>query len=302
MTSNKTAFSKVCIIGLGLMGGSFAAALKKNKLVRQISGYDTHTTSLDQATELDLIDMAAGSIKEAIQGAELIVIAVPVLEFEGVLQTLKEGLDGTSDDSPVITDMSSVKSIVIEAATRVFGQVPARLVPGHPIAGSEKHGVKSANPELFRDHKVILTPVKDTSASATKAVRSLWESLGSEVVQMDALHHDQVLAQTSHLPHLLAYALVDTLCNQPDGKEIFKYAAGGFRDFSRIAASDPTMWRDIFKANRDAVLEILDKFTHDLSHIRDLIEKDELEALSEKFAKAKEARDYFSSIDKKDGD
>lgn len=289
-------FKKVAVIGMGLMGGSFAAALKRKNLAEAISGYDLNTDNLVKAQQGALIDSQATSIQQAVEGANLILIAVPVLAIERVLVAVKDSGCLAAKIKPLITDMGSVKSIVIETAIKVFGALPDTLVPGHPIAGSEKHGVQAADPDLFSGHKVILTPAATTSADALKAMENLWQHLGSEVIQMDAAHHDQVLAQTSHLPHLLAYTLVDTLSNQPDGREIFQYAAGGFRDFSRIAASDPTMWRDIFKANREPVLEILEKFTADLESIKELIRTGQTDVLAEKFARAKEARDYFSQI------
>lgn len=301
MSEAALTLKKIAIIGMGLMGGSFAAALKQKKMVTQLWGYDTNVDSLIKAEKLGLITESASSVAEAVKQAQLIVIAVPVLAIEQVLAAIKDSGCLAANPKPLITDMSSVKSHVIDAAIKVFGQLPDTLVPGHPIAGSERHGVQAADADLFYNHKVILTPTSATSAKALEKIEKLWQYLGSEVVRMDAGHHDQVLAQTSHLPHLLAYSLVDTLSNQPDGKEIFKYAAGGFRDFSRIAASDPTMWRDIFKANHDAILDILDKFTADLAEIRELMKADEMDVLAEKLAKAKEARDYFSQLNPSSG-
>jgi len=296
--ANHVHFNNVLVIGMGLMGGSFAAALKHHKRVNRVIGYDQFPVHAEKAVELGITDEAARSVEAASVAADLIMIAVPVMETVATLQAIKKGLGDRP--LPLVTDVGSVKTAVIEAASQVFGYLPPSLVPGHPIAGSEKHGIEAARGSLYADHRVILTPTEETDKDALEKVRNLWQALGSQVVIMEARHHDEVLAQTSHLPHLLAYALVDTLCNQPDGREIFRYAAGGFRDFSRIAASDPTMWRDIFSANRQAVLGILDKFLVDLQDIRGLIDRGEMQTLSEKLARAKEARDYFSSLGNKE--
>lgn len=284
--------SRIGIVGLGLIGGSIAAGLKSREASPVILAFDQNADSLEVGVNQGLIDDVATSIADLGQRCELVIICVPVLAAGEVLQELKEA-------DCLITDVGSVKQPLIQAARSAFGHVPDTLVPGHPIAGSERHGVGSANPDLFVDHKVILTPAENSSEGAILAVTSLWAHLGAEVIRMTPEHHDDVLAQTSHLPHLLAYALVDTLSGQGDSFEIFQYAAGGFRDFSRIAASDPVMWRDIFRSNQQPVLKILDRYVEDLAEIRTLIEQGDMAALEALFARAKAARDHFAELDKK---
>ena len=282
-------FKRVSIIGLGLIGGSLALGMKQRGLAAHIAAYDANPQALTAGIKMGVIDESADSIKTCISNSDLIVLAVPVLSIRGALSELTEV-------SGIITDVGSVKKPVIDAAREIFGEIPAHLIPGHPIAGSEKHGVQAANPDLFEHHKVILTPPDSSDAGAVSTIVKLWESLGGQVMKMTPDHHDSVFAQTSHLPHLLAYALVDMLSSQGDSLEIFEYAAGGFRDFSRIAASDPVMWRDVFKANDEKVLDSLDLFIEQLAEIRHLIASGKTEELEALFKRAKIARDHFSSI------
>ena len=281
-------FRQVTIVGLGLIGGSVAAGLRRAGAAEHIVAWDENQTSLNIGSDLGLIDRIASSLQDAVSGADLILIAVPV-------QSISEMFEFISDEQ-IVTDVGSVKRSIIDAIEKTRGQLPKNYVPGHPIAGSEQHGVIAANPELFVHHKVLLTPTEQTADEAVQQVRKLWSLLGAEVVIMDPDHHDAVLAQTSHLPHLLAYALVDLLAAGDDTLQVFEYAAGGFRDFSRIAASDPVMWRDIFAGNKDQVLTALDSYVNELGEIRKLIESGDGEALRELFERAKSARDHFSSI------
>ncbi len=287
-------FERIAIIGLGLIGGSLAAALKQRGLKGSIVAFDNSAAGLAQGLGLGVIDESADSVADCIAGADIAVICVPVLAIPATL-------DQFVQFPGIITDVGSVKSPVLAAAQSAFGCVPANLVPGHPIAGSEKHGVTAASGDLFVNHKVILTPVDDTSASALQQVRDLWNRVGADVVTMTASHHDDVFAQTSHLPHLLAYALVDMLSQQGDSLEIFEFAAGGFRDFSRIAASDPVMWRDIFSANGAQVVRMLDKYQAELLELRELIATGDLDKLQAIFERAKLARDHFSRLQAANG-
>ena len=282
-------FKRLAIIGLGLIGGSVAAAVRQNGLAAEIVAYDANPHSLNLGSDLGLIDEIADNIPAATTDADLVLFALPV-------QAMGPAFREIELKHQIITDVGSVKGPIIRAARDAFGTLPARFVPGHPIAGSEKHGVVSANPDLFRAHRVILTPDSECDPSAVAAVEQLWTALGANVTHMTAEHHDAVLAQTSHLPHLLAYALVDTLSHGGDSLEVFQYAAGGFRDFSRIAASDPTMWRDVFQANQAPVLEVLDRYMRDLTDLRTMIESGEFEALKTVFERAKTARDHFASL------
>lgn len=286
---------RIAIIGLGLMGGSIARGIRQRGLAREIVAYDERPQDVAYAVEQGIVDEPLASIAE--HAADLVVLAVPVLslgEVLGRLNLTREQAD------VVVTDVGSVKQVLLDSAVTTFGEVPGWLVPGHPIAGSERHGVRASDGDLFVDHRVILTPQDETSAAAVSTVSSLWEGLGAEVTTMTVAHHDAVLAQTSHLPHLLAYALVDTLSRQGDSLEVFQYAAGGFRDFSRIAASDPDMWADIFSANRDQVLDILDRFSGDLARIRTLVAEDDRQAMKDLFTRAKRARDHFASLQNDD--
>lgn len=282
-----------------MIGGSFALALRKRGLCREFIGYDLSTDSITEAIESGVLDEGADTVAEAVQSADLILLSVPIMAMEQMLTEIKQALwqEGAPvRENLVITDVGSVKSNLLAVAAKVFGQVPACLVPGHPIAGSEKHGIAAARSDLFEHHKIILTPVDRTSSEAQRLISQLWQGIGAEVLTMQAAHHDQVLAGTSHLPHLLAYALVDTLSAQGDSMEIFRYAAGGFRDFTRIAASDPMMWRDIFAANSGEVIKYLDRYLQDLSALRDAMKSGNSDYLMDVFQRAKTARDYFSSI------
>jgi 3-phosphoshikimate 1-carboxyvinyltransferase len=252
--------------------------------------YDQNAASLAKGLELEVIDDAASSVAEAVANADIVVLAVPVLAVEQVLAEIPEDFHG------VLTDVGSVKQPILDALKNVYGVVPEHFVAGHPIAGSEQHGVTAANPDLFRQHRVLLTPLENTHAGAIQQVQSLWQSLGAEVSTMSVAHHDRVLGQTSHLPHLLAFSLIDTLSSQGNSLEIFEYAAGGLRDFSRIAASDPTMWGDIFLSNRSALLQILDEFSEDLAALRETIEQGDREDLLARLARSKAARDHFTQV------
>lgn len=281
--------NRVAVIGLGLIGGSIGLGLRRQNI--QVTAFDQNSDSLAQGLELGVIDIAASSVAQAVTGAELVILAVPVLAVSTILEEIK-----VANFQAVLTDVGSVKQPVLQEFFDVFGEVPAQFVPGHPIAGSEKHGVTAANGDLFRQHRVLLTPLEHTNAEATQLVREMWQSLGADVSLMTTDHHDRILAQTSHLPHLLAYALIDTLSVQGDSLEIFEYAAGGLRDFSRIAASDPTMWRDIFMSNRTALLSILDQYTGELQDLRQTIETGDSEALFAMLSRSKAARDHFSDL------
>ena len=285
----KQEFGQVSVIGLGLIGGSIAAGIKQQGLASSVCAWDANVASLALGYDLGVIDSIAADIHEATAQADLIILAVPVQSMEQVLR------DVDLKDQ-VITDVGSVKGIAVEAARRVFGKLPENFIPGHPIAGSEKQGVVAADPNLFLQHKVILTPEEASNPAAIARVEKLWRGLGADVVRMSVSHHDDVLAQTSHLPHLLAYALVDTLSAGGDSLEVFEYAAGGFRDFSRIAASDPTMWSDIFQANKEPLVQALDQYLLKLETLKQLIESGEADQIKDLLSRAKVARDHFSDI------
>lgn len=283
---------RLVVVGLGLIGGSFAKGLREKGLFEEVVGVDRDPQSRRLAVELGVVDRCEESLEAACREADVIQLAVPILAMEKVLAELA----GYDLGNAVLTDVGSAKGNVVKAAKAVFGGMPARFVPGHPIAGSEQSGVEAANPQLFRRHKVILTPLENTDAEALALVDGLWRELGADVEHMQVEHHDEVLAATSHLPHLLAFTLVDSLAKRSENLEIFRYAAGGFRDFTRIAGSDPVMWHDIFLANREAVLRILDVFRDDLDALREAVDSGDGHQLLGVFTRARVAREHFSKI------
>lgn len=279
--------NKLTIIGLGLMGGSLAKALKAQGAVGQVVATGRRAESLERGLQLGVIDSYTLDMAEAVAGADVVVIATPTLIAEKVMAELAPLMTANM----VVTDVASVKGNIQKAAERIFGEVPANFVLGHPIAGSEQSGVDASAVDLFVDHRVILTPLVNTSDSALSLIQSMWETCGAEVVRMDVAEHDAVLAATSHLPHVLAYTLVDALAQNGAAADIFRFAAGGFRDFTRIASSDPTMWHDIALANRDAILQGIDTFSAHLNTVRQAIASGDGDAIFATFDRAKQARD-----------
>ena len=286
---------RLAVIGVGLIGGSLARALRTAGAVEEIVGAGRRIEHLQQAVDLGVIDRAAVSVADAVRGADAVVLAVPVAGMEAVLRECA----GAVSPQVVLTDVGSVKGSVIRAARETLGPVFGRFVPGHPVAGTERSGVAASFAGLFEDHKIILTPEPDTDRDAVDTVRALWEQAGGQVVEMGAAHHDRVLAACSHLPHVLAYTLVDMLVRRDDHREIFEYAAGGFRDFTRIASSDPDMWRDICLANREPLLALLKQYRLDLKRLMDAVEKGDARALHDTFQRAKHARDRYTDPKKK---
>lgn len=278
---------KLTIIGLGLMGGSLAKALKAKGAVGEVWATGRRSASLEKGLALGVIDHWTLDLAEAVAGADIVLVATPTLVAEQVLADLAPLLD----ERMIVTDVASVKGNMLRAAESVFAQLPPRLVLGHPIAGSEQSGVEAAKTDLFVDHRVILTPLPGNDSEAVSAVRHMWETAGAEVVNMAVDEHDAVLAATSHLPHVLAYTLVDALAANGRAADIFRFAAGGFRDFTRIASSDPTMWHDIVLANQQAILDGLDNFAEHLQSVRQLIADGDGPAIKQVFSRAKQARD-----------
>jgi prephenate dehydrogenase len=279
--------NRLCIVGVGLIGGSLARDLRVTGSVGEVVGYGRGLDNLQLAVELGVIDRAAVSLDDAVRDADMVVLAVPVGAIGDVLANIAPSLA----EGCVVTDVGSVKGSVVAAARPVLGGRFAQFVPGHPIAGTERSGVRASLTGLFRDRRVILTPEPDTDGEAVNRVRAMWELTGAQVVTMSAVEHDQVLAASSHLPHVLAYALLDLFVRMDDHRKIFECAAGGFRDFTRIASSDPVLWRDICLANRDAIAAILRQYQNDLGAMVDAIENGDGRWLEETFARAKHARD-----------
>ncbi|MFA5626834.1 MAG: prephenate dehydrogenase/arogenate dehydrogenase family protein [Thiohalomonadaceae bacterium] len=280
---------QLCIIGVGLIGGSLARALKAAGAVSQVIGCGRDPVQLQQALELGVIDRAELDPVVAVQAADVVVLAVPVGAMGGVLRIIAPHLAADT----ILTDVGSTKASVVEAVQRVFGYLPPRFVPAHPIAGTERSGVAASFAELYQKRRVILTPLAETEVDAVDVVREMWQAAGAEVVEMEVQHHDEVLAATSHLPHMLAFTLVDTLARMEEHTEIFRFAAGGFRDFTRIASSDPRMWHDICLANREALLKVLDCYVTDLAIVREAIASGDSAKLMQIFTHAKKARDEF---------
>ncbi len=271
-----------------MIGGSFALALKKAGFAGEIIGAGRRAESLELAIKMGVVDKYTLDLSESVKDADLIVLAVPMGAMQTTLRTIKGNLSPTA----IITDVGSAKMSFINDARTVFSDL-SYFVPGHPIAGREQSGVAASLPDLFCQRRVILTPVPETLESAADQVAELWVMTGATVEVMSAEHHDQALAATSHLPHVLAFSLVNTLAAMPDRDDIFRYAAGGFRDFTRIASSDPVMWRDICLANKDAVLNALKAFQGNLSEMQKMIESADGDALLEAFQSSKQVRDQY---------
>ena len=286
---------RLVVIGVGLIGASLAAGLKKRQACASVIGIARRQATIDEAIKANIIDTGALSLKDVASSlckGDVVFIAVPTLSVESVLAECRDYLH----PDVTITDGASVKGSVVAAAVQVYGEVPSQLIPGHPIAGSEKSGVSAANPDLYQDHRIILTPLENAGAAHLSLVESMWRAVGGEVIHMPVGVHDDVLATTSHLPHAIAFSLVDTLAHDADNENIFKYAAGGFRDFTRIASSDPVMWHDIMRANRVSVLNAIDLFTANLSRLRAAVADDDSEYMLGVFTRAKEARDQFTRL------
>lgn len=281
---------KLAIIGVGLIGGSLARDLRALGLVNEVVGFGRSLGNLELAVELGVIDRAAVNARDAVQGADMVVIAVPVGNIAAVLQEIAPVID----DGAVITDVGSVKQSVVEAARQTMGEHFPAFVPGHPIAGTENSGVGASLEGLYRGRRVILTPVKETDTGAAARVHAIWQAVGAEVVMMDAAEHDAILAASSHLPHMVAFALMDMLVRKDEHRQIFEYSAGGLRDTTRIAGSDAVMWRDIVLNNREALLEVLSQYHEDIGEMAAAIERGDGQWLFETFQRARRGREMLT--------
>lgn len=280
---------RLCIIGVGLIGGSFARALRESGLVQEVVGVDSDPNNLHEAKALGIIDHGFSRIDEGVCGADCVFISVPV----GSMTEIFRQLAPVWQNAAVYTDAGSTKRDVLASLESVFGAVPPNYVPGHPIAGAEKSGAAAARSDLYKGRRVILTPTRDTYPRALDQVRDLWEATGGKVSVMSAAHHDQVLAATSHLPHLLSFALTAMLGRHDEEQEIFTYAAGGLRDFTRIAGSDPIMWRDISLANRDQLLLLISEYRDAIDRIARMLTDEDSAGLENLFVDANLARQRF---------
>ena len=279
---------QVTIAGVGLIGGSFGLALREAGHAGEIVGLGRDRARLEAALECGAIDRAETDAARATAGAEVVLLAVPMGAMASVLTALAPDLPAET----IVTDAGSVKGSFVADARRVLGSLE-RVVPGHPIAGTERSGVDAAFAELYRGRRVILTPADETDPAAVDTVERLWAATGAQVERLAVEAHDRLLAVTSHLPHMLAFGLVDALARGEDSDAVFRYAAGGFRDFTRIASSDPLMWRDICLANRDALLAALEAYRDDLEQITAEVRDGDADGLLARFGRAKAARDRF---------
>ena len=284
-------FNKLCIIGVGLIGGSIAKSARQKKLAKTIVGFgrSEDIENLKHAKDLKIIDDYYTDIQQAVKNADCVIMATPVGSFETIFKLLKPYWS----EKTIYTDTGSTKGSVIKSAQAVFGFVPINFVPAHPIAGAEQSGANAAILGLYKNKRLIITPLENTDKQAVATIQNFWESIGSYVSFMAIEHHDTVLAATSHLPHILAYTLTDLLGRKDETIEIFKYAAGGFNDFTRIASSDPTMWLDICIANKEEIMPLLAELRHKLATIETLLKDNKTQDLFETFSYAKNARQRF---------
>ncbi len=284
-------FNKICIIGVGLIGGSIARAAREQGLCNHIVAFGRQKgiKNLQTAKDLGVVDEFYVDIEPAVRDADCIIITTPV----GVIEQVFKQLQPFWNEQAIYTDAGSTKGSVIAAAQAVFGEVPANFVPAHPIAGAESSGVQASRVDLYDNKRLILTPVASTSNKAVSKISDFWQKIGSVVSIMDVEHHDTVLAATSHLPHILAFSLVDLLGKKDEQVEIFKYAAGGFKDFTRIASSDPTMWLDICMANKKEIIPLIQQLKAELGKIEHMLVNNESQQLFETFTYAKQARQRF---------
>jgi cyclohexadieny/prephenate dehydrogenase len=280
-------FERVALIGIGHIGSSLARVLQRDKLAGEIVACDRRAETLDKVRSLGLADRVTDDPAGAVAGADLVVVAAPLSAYAEIGRRIASGLK----PGAIVTDVGSVKGAVIRDLQPILPK-GVHLVPGHPVAGTEHSGPESGFAEVFRNRWCILTPLADGDPAALARVSAMWESAGMKVVTMDAAHHDTVLAITSHLPHLIAYTIVGTATDLEESlkSEVIKFSAGGFRDFTRIAASDPVMWRDVFLNNREAVLEMLQRFNEDLTALQRAIRWGEGKKLEELFTRTRAIR------------
>ncbi|MBC7697960.1 MAG: prephenate dehydrogenase/arogenate dehydrogenase family protein [Bacteroidia bacterium] len=286
--------NKLVIFGVGLIGGSVALALKKAGNSPQIVGVGRTEESLKTALELGVIDIATSIIEDALQNADLVLIATPVAQMPAILKSIKPYLNSKT----IITDAGSTKADVLYCAKEILGELSSQFIGGHPIAGAEKSGVTAAIANLYENKNIVLTPTADTSKQAIEMVTQLWQTCGAKVSIMSADTHDNIFAAVSHLPHLLAFALVDNIAARPNAEQLFSFAASGFRDFTRIAGSHPEMWRDISLANKDALLIELNAYETQLSSIKKMLQDGDGTSLQRLFERASVARNAWAQ-DKK---
>ena len=288
---------RLCLIGVGLIGGSFALAARQNGLFEEVVGVDVDANNLAEALRCGIVDRVAERVEVGVADADAVVLAVPV----GAMPSVFAALRPVWRDDQLVTDMGSTKLDVIEAIGTALGGIPPNFVPGHPIAGAERSGAGAADAGLFKRKRVILTPLPETDAAMLARVEALWAGVGARVSIMAPRHHDEILAATSHLPHVLAFVLTEMLGRKDEQREIFQYAAGGFRDFTRIASSDPRMWLDICLANQEQIVPLIQDYRSALQRAAELIETGDAASLLALFTSARDARQRFlNQLEKQD--
>ena len=276
----------LAIFGVGLIGGSLSLGLKKHGAVDHVIGMGRSRPNLEKAVDLGVIDEIGGDMETVVGNADIIVLATPVGTMPDLLQEFLPHLRRKT----IITDVGSVKQGIVDSARNVLGSQISQFVPGHPIAGKEHSGVAAASADLFQNHKVAITPLPETDALFCETICEMWRSVGAELVYMDVDEHDRVLSVTSHLPHILAYAMVDYFASTGDRDKCYEMVAGGFYDSTRTASSDPVMWRDICRMNRDEIIHSIQGYRRTLENITDLLEAGEFNKIEELFTRAKSAR------------
>ena len=282
--------NKVLIFGVGLIGGSIALSLKKTGLTSSIIGVGRNQDNLNDAIKLKIIDHTSQDLDKNIAEANIIIIATPVAQIPPILKIIQPYLSSHT----IITDVGSTKTDVIESAREILGQQYSQFIGGHPIAGSEKHGAMAAHSDLFKNKNVILTPDQHSSLRAKEMITTLWKNAGAKVSYMSHIDHDKIFSTISHLPHLLAFSLVDMITQRSNANELLKYAASGFKDFTRIAASSPEMWKDIIFANKKFILEDIKYFENQMELINDAIKHEDEKKILALFKNASKTRNEWS--------
>ena len=279
-------FNQLGLIGCGLMGGSFALALKRAGLVKRVIGYSKSPSTTERARKLGVIDVAAESALLAVSGSDIVLIAVPVAATEATFKAIRHLVE----PGVLFMDVGSTKRDVVDAARRVLKERVPSFVPAHPIAGKEVAGIQNADASLYSGRQVILTPIAQSSPELVQKATDVWSAIGAQVLKMTADNHDAAFAAVSHLPHLLAFAYFNAIVQQPAGRDFLSLAGPGFRDFTRIAAGDPAVWRDILMSNREEILKQAMRFRHTLDAIEHVMRSGNVEALEDLIRKASEAR------------
>jgi prephenate dehydrogenase len=288
MSTNQ--FGVVSIVGVGLIGASLGLALKGAGVVREVIGVGRSSANLDQAKKMGAIDRVA-DLAEAVQSSQWIVLCVPVAQMRAIFTQLEPHLGSNT----LITDAGSTKSDVILAAKEVLGKKVCQFVPAHPIAGGAQHGAAAARADLFQGKQTIICQLQENSAADVALVEEFWKVLGSNIKRISAVQHDAIYAAVSHLPHILSYALMASVLNSEDAEQKLGHAGAGFRDFTRIAASSPEMWRDICIANKQAILKELDQYLSMTGRLREMIAKEDAAGLEKVFQKASQARQKWDA-------